>query len=236
VAKFSAGARASAGCFLISLCTVYVLLATCWSEILPLHESSLIDESLNLPTKSAKMKPTPDDSGVGTGGKRHPTTSNSQFKGWRKRHRQVLFSVGSKMADDNNSMADNNKPAMMNAVAENTHGRNGTTAVPQSAQEKSVVGPLMGVFEDLIKSSTPQVPPLSTSNPMGVKRGSDSDSRPMRSKKSRLNDSDSSTAPKRRKGKTSTDDQRWSKRFTWPDEVRTFNSFISYHCFIHRTT
>ena len=151
----------------------------------------------------------------------------------------MLFSVGSKMADDNNSMATgNNKPAMMNAtaVAENTHGRNGTTAVPQSAQERSVVGPLMGVFEDLIKSSTPQVPPLSTSNPMGVKRGSDSDSRPMRSKKSRLNDSDSSTAPKRRKGKTSTDDQRWSKRFTWPDEVRKFNSLISYHCFIHHTT
>ena len=188
------------------------------------------DESLNLAPKLMRddeMKPAlaMDDNSRGPGAGRRGVTSNSQFKGWRKRHRQVnFFSVGSKnMADGNDNLmaADqDNNPAMMNAtaVAENTHRGSGTTAVPQSTQEKSVVGPLMGVFEDLIKSSTPQVPPLSASNPMGSKRGSDS--RAMRSKKSRLNDSDSSSAPKRRKGKTSTDDQRWSKRFTWPDEVR----------------
>lgn len=151
--------------------------------------------------------------------------SHSQFIGWRKRHRQVnLLPAGSqKMTVGNNNLmsADqNNNPAMMNttAVAENNHRGSGATSVPQSTQEKSVVGPLMGVFEDLCKSSTPQLPPLS----VGSKRGSDTNSRPLRSKKSRLTDSDSSNAPKRRKGKTSTDDQRWSKRFTWPDEVRKF--------------
>jgi hypothetical protein len=163
------------------------------------------------------MKPAQDDSDCGVG-----RTVKSQFKGWRNRHRHrqlQLLSAASNMTDNNSMAADNNNPAMMNAtaVAVNTHGGNGPNDVPQSSQEKSVVGPLMGVFEDLIKSSTPQVPPL-----VG-KRGSDTmDSRQMRSKKSRATDSDSSTAPKRRKGKTSTDDQRWSKRFTWPDEVRTF--------------
>lgn len=160
-----------------------------------------------------------DSGGVGR------TSVRSQFKGWRNRNRQMqqLLSVAtnSNMADDNSMAADNHNPPRMNvvaAVAENTHCGNGSTAVPQSSQEKSIVQPLMGVFEDLIKSSTPQVPPL-----VG-KRGSGSDtmdSRQMRSKKSRY-DSDSSTGAKRRKGKTSTDDQRWSKRFTWPDEVRKF--------------
>lgn len=181
------------------------------------------------------MKPSSmeDNSGLGAGAGRRSGISHSLFKGWRKRHRQVNFlSEGSKkMTDGNNNFiaADHhNNPAMMNAtaVAENTHRGSGTTSVPQSTQEKSVVGPLMGVFEDLCKSSTPQVPPLS----VGSKRGSESNSRPMRSKKSRLSDSDNSNAPKRRKGKTSTDDQRWSKRFTWPDEVRKFACDIIVSC------
>ena len=146
--------------------------------------------------------------------RRMESTSQSQFKGWRQRHRQLHFSQHSKMTDDFSSTAQAHKHSSRNnpnAVGENIHG---TVAVPPSTQEMSVVGPLMGVFEDLIKSSTPQVPPMAASNHGNIS------SRPIRSKKSRLNDTDSGTAPKRRKGKTSSDDQRWSKRFTWPDEVR----------------
>lgn len=162
------------------------------------------------------MKPPSDEKsgGDGAGGRERHTTSHSQFNNWwRKKHRQV------RMADDFTSSHDN--PAMMNigTVNENTLGGSGARAVPQSTQEKSVVGPLMGVFEDLIKSSTPQLP-LATSHPMGVKSGGS-----VRTKKTRSSDTDSSRAPKRRKGKTSTDDQRWSKRFTWPDEVSKLARF-----------
>ena len=154
--------------------------------------------------------PAPIDGGT----RRRGAISQSQFKGWRQRHRQLHFSQHSNMTDDFSSMAEANKHSSRNnpnAVSENVHV---TVAVPPSAQEMSVVGPLMGVFEDLIKSSTPQVPPMAASH-------ANISSRPVRSKKSRVNDTDSGTAPKRRKGKTSSDDQRWSKRFTWPDEVRS---------------
>lgn len=178
------------------------------------------------------MKPAQvSDVGVG----RSPA-AESQFKGWRNRNRQFqsrsISAVGSKMLPiDNNSMGADNMNATTVAESAHPHGGNGSTAVPQSTQEKSVVGPLMGVFEDLIKSSTPQMPPLSPIR-MRDKRVSDTiDSRQMRSKKSRLSESDGSSAPgKRRKGKVSTDDQRWSKRFTWPDEVRNsivFSHFVS---------
>ena len=169
------------------------------------------------------MKPPPDEKsgGNGAGGREsHNITSHSLFNNWwRKKHRQV------RMADDFTS--NHNNPAMMNVgtVNENTLGGSGARAVPQSTQEKSVVGPLMGVFEDLIKSSTPQLPPLSTSHPMGVKSGGS-----VRTKKTRSSDTDSSRPPKRRKGKTSTDDQRWSKRFTWPDEVSKLARFSIFPC------
>lgn len=139
--------------------------------------------------------------------------NKSQFDGWRSRYRQLpLIAAGSKIMDSEHHNTSMNADVV----------GNNNVPVPPSAQEKSVVGPLMGVFEDLIKSSTPQVPPLPPINNGGGKRGSatiDSGNRQMRSKKPRYNDADNTTAPKRRKGKTSSDDVRWSKRFTWPDEV-----------------
>lgn len=146
---------------------------------------------------------------------------NSRFQGWRNRHRRLpsFASVAASlniMSPESNAMVAVDNNAMNSTDTEND--------VPRSNQEMSVVGPLMGVFEDLIKSSTPQVPPSIA--PVGSKLDSAMmDSRLMRSKK-KFSASDTSSAPKRRKGKTSTDDSRWSKRFTWPDEVRK----LTYQC------
>ena len=139
-----------------------------------------------------------------------PRVSKSQFDGWRNRYRQLpLIAAGSKIMDSEHQNTSMNADVVGN-----------NNVPPSSTQEKSVVGPLMGVFEDLIKSSTPQVPPLPPING-GNKRGSATmdSGRQMRSKKPRYNDADNNAPPKRRKGKTSSDDVRWSKRFTWPDEV-----------------
>jgi hypothetical protein len=134
--------------------------------------------------------------------------NKSQFDGWRNRYRQLpLIAAGSKIMESEHHNTSMNADVV------------GNNNVPPSTQEKSVVGPLMGVFEDLIKSSTPQVPPLPPINGGGKRSATIDSGRQMRSKKPRYNDADNTTAPKRRKGKTSSDDVRWSKRFTWPDEV-----------------
>ena len=131
----------------------------------------------------------------------------------------------------------------------NTHGQATSalppSANPQPKDPPSVVPQLMNIYSDLVQSSTPQTAPglptcpsaapeLPSNSTRAVdmhsqqyerctsQKGSNT-SLSTTGKKVKASDMDGSTRSKqglsRKKGKTSAADQRWLKRFTWPDEV-----------------
>ena len=131
-------------------------------------------------------------------------------------------------------------PQDTNATAENSTasstraaGNNGVVKQPQNPQ--SVVPQLMDIYSDLAQSSTPQtnfnssVPSITMSSsnypsstpmlpPPSSTRSTSSTS--ISSLKRRTSSNTTNTAnTSRKRGKTASSDKRWSKRFTWPDDV-----------------
>ena len=127
-------------------------------------------------------------------------------------------------------------PQDTNATAANSSATqaagNSAGVVKQPQNPKSVVPQLMDIYSDLAQSSTPQITTVSTnlnsvpamtlssSNPPMLPPPSST--RPTSStsiSSLKRNTSSNTSNTSRKRGKTASSDKRWSKRFTWPDDV-----------------
>ena len=153
---------------------------------------------------------------------------------------QMKMTLSPSIPQDTNATAENSSASSTRAA-----GNNGVVKQPQNPQ--SVVPQLMDIYSDLAQSSTPQtnfnssVPSITMSSsnypsstpmlppPLSTRSTSSTSISSLKRKTSSNTTNTANTSRKR--GKTASSDKRWSKRFTWPDdvsEIYTWNVYM-YH-------
>ena len=141
---------------------------------------------------------------------------------------QMKMTLSPSIPQDTNATAANSTASSTQAA-----GNNGVVKQPQNPQ--SVVPQLMDIYSDLAQSSTPQtnfnssVPSITMSSsnypsstpmlpPPSSTRSTSSTSLSSLKRKTSSNTTNTANTSRKR-GKTASSDKRWSKRFTWPDDV-----------------